>query len=71
MIEKSEFERYRLTLHHEYLGADGGCTNIERPIVAMVTIAHNEMFVPTGVVIDELIDRLKIFILQQVKEREG
>lgn len=59
-------ERYRLILTHEYVDDDGEAHKIEDPICTNYTIIRDEYTPPTPVIINEMIERLKHFLLNNI-----
>lgn len=63
-------ERYMLTLVHEYIGNNGEPYQIEDPIRVASNVMINENAPPQSVVVNEMIERLKYFMLNSI-EQEG
>lgn len=60
------FERYRLTLEHEYIDSKKEAHQIEDPIRTDYSIMRDESNPPTSVIINEMIERLKHFMLNSI-----
>lgn len=63
-------ERYRLTLTHEYIDDDGEAHKIEDPIRTDYNIMNDGINAPTAVVINEMLERLRRFMLDSIKQEE-
>ena len=67
-------ERYVLTLRHEYVDEDGERHSFEDPItVEHVTLPGGRwgMIPPTSIVINEMLDQMKRYILQMTEAEVG
>ena len=60
-------ERYRLILTHEYIDDDGEAHKIEKPICTDYSIMPDEHTLPVPVIINEMMEKLKSFMLNSVK----
>lgn len=63
-------ERYRLTLEHEYIDSKGEAHQIEDPIRTDYSIRRDESNPPTSVIINEMLERLRRFILNSIQQEE-
>ena len=61
------FERYRLTLEHEYIDSKGEAHQIEDPIRTEYSIRRDENTPPTAVIINEMLERLRRFMLNSIE----
>lgn len=59
-------ERYKLTLEHEYIDDDGKAHKIEDPIRTDYNIVRDESNPPTAVIVNEMLDRLRYFMLHSI-----
>lgn len=59
-------ERYRLILTHEYVDDDGEAHKIEDPICTNYAIIRDEHTPPTPVIINEMLERLRHFMLNNI-----
>lgn len=64
-------ERYRLTLEHEYIDSNGKVHKIEDPIRTDYNIIMGESNPPTVVIINEMLERLKYYMLNIINREEG
>lgn len=60
-------ERYRLILTHEYIDGDGEAHKIEKPICTDYIIMRDDHTPPLPVIINEMMEKLKSFMLNSVK----
>ena len=60
-------ERYRLIFVHEYLDNDGEAHRIEEPIYTDYNIIRDERTPPAPIIINEMIEKLKSFLLNSVR----
>ena len=63
-------ERYRLTLVHEYIDENGEAHKIEDPIRTEYSIMMDEFAPPRSVVVNEMIERLKHFMLNSISQED-
>ena len=63
-------ERYRLTLEHEYINDEGKVYKIEDPIRTDYNIMMDEFAPPRSVVVNEMIERLKHFMLNSILQED-
>ena len=74
-MEKKEpivFETYRLVLHHVMTDTDGHSHNIEAPIVLVYSVdrLHDGYVVNSPILINEMMDRLKIRLLDMLAKEK-
>lgn len=69
-MEKIAYEEYRLVLTHAYVDGDGERTALEDPVevVHIFPAERNRMLLPVSVCINDMMDRMKEYILQKVNE---
>lgn len=56
-------EQYTLTLTHEFIDDEGECHTLDTPIVSKYIVDKAYGCVPTGVIVNDMIERLKNYIL--------
>lgn len=61
-------ERYRLILTHEYIDEKGAVHRLEDPICADYNIMSDESNPPKSVIINEMMEKLRRYILNSVKQ---
>ena len=62
------FERYRLILTHEYIDEKRVAHRLEDPICADYSIAIDGINPPPAVIINELLEKLRRFVLDRMKQ---
>ena len=65
------FERYRLVLTHEYIDEKGVAHKLEDPICTDYNIMLDGINPPPTVIINEMLERLRRFVLDRMKESAG
>ena len=67
-----EYEEYRLVLTHTYVNGDGERLALEDPVeVKHIFLAgENRKILPVSICINDMMDRMKEYILRKVGERE-
>lgn len=70
-MKKMEFEEYRLVLTHTYVNEDGERMALEDPVevVQLFPSIENRRILPVSVCINDMMDRMKEYILRKVGER--
>lgn len=61
-------ERYRLILAHEYIDEKGVVHKLEEPICTDYSIVSDGINPPPSVIINEMLERLRRFILDSMKQ---
>lgn len=61
-------ERYRLILIHEYIDKKGAVHRLEDPISVDYNIMSDESNPPKSVIVNEMLERLRHFILDRIKK---
>ena len=64
------FERYRLILVHEYVDEKGAAHRLEDPICTDYNIMYDRVNPPASVIINEMLEKLKRFILSSMEKEE-
>lgn len=69
-MKKMAYEEYRLVLTHTYVDGDGERTALEDPVevVHVFPADGNRMLLPVSVCINDMMDRMKDYILQKISE---
>lgn len=68
---KISYERYRTVLIHEFVDNDGKCIPIDPPLSVQYSIMRGENFgVPTCLLLNEMMDKLKMALIENA-ERNG
>lgn len=62
------FERYRLILTHEYIDKKGVAHKLEDPICTDYSIMLDGINPPPAVIINEMLERLRQFMLNSVEQ---
>lgn len=57
------FERYRLTLVHEYIDENGEAHKIEDPVRTDYSVVVDRLAPPKAIIVNEMIEKLKHFML--------
>lgn len=71
MAEHISYERYRLTLQHEFVDDHGANFNLDEPLVIEYIMLRGEAYrVPTPLLLNEMMDKMKAGLLNLVK-KEG
>lgn len=65
-----EYEEYRLVLTHTYVNEDGKRIALEDPVevVQMFPSMENRRVLPVSICINDMMDRMKEYILRKVGE---
>lgn len=58
------YERYTLTLQHEYVDQDGQLHQLEEPIAVSSYVPHMDEW-PSAIVINDMMERLGKYMIQQ------
>lgn len=67
--EGFEHEQYTLTLKHEFVDRFGRRKEISEPIKAVqIVLADDRYGIPAGMIINEMLDRMKEYILRRADE---
>lgn len=66
--ENMTVERYRLILAHEYIDEKNVVHKLEEPICTDYSIVSGESSPPKSVIINEMLERLRRFILDSMKQ---
>ena len=68
-LEKLCFEEYELRLYHNFINGKGERHKAEEPIVTryMVVIENQDFVVPRPYIVNELLDRIKEFVLSKLR----
>ena len=64
------FERYRLILTHEYIDEKGVAHKLEDTICADYSIMSDRINPPPAVIINEILERLRRFVLDRMGKEE-
>ena len=67
-MDNMTFERYRLILAHEYIDKKGAVHKLEDPICTEYSIASDGINPPPAVIINEIIERLRRFMLDRIEQ---
>lgn len=69
-MKKMPYEEYRLVLTHTYVDGDGERTALEDPvnIVQVFPMTGSRIIPPLAVCINDMMDRMKHYILRRVEE---
>lgn len=69
-MKKTAYEEYRLVFTHTYVDEDGERRLLEDPVkvVHVFPAGGNGMIMPVAVCINELMERMKNYILRKVGE---
>ena len=62
-----KFERYRLVLHHDFVDR-GEVREIDKPIV--VQYCFDRMYMGRPFIINEMIEKLRVFMLNAIEAEE-
>ena len=62
-------ERYTLVLHHDYVYGDR-TINLDEPISVSMVFNSTNTSIPTVTVVNEMLDRLRDYMLDKLKEEE-
>lgn len=67
-LEKLCFEEYELRLYHNFINGKGERHRAEEPIVTryMVAIENQDRLFPRPYIVNELLDRIKEFVLSKL-----
>ena len=63
------FEEYRLTLTHNYV-TNGKRVQLSLPVVTSMIVDRN-LNAPSSVVVNDMIERMKTFVLNELREDEN
>lgn len=67
-MDNMTIERYRLILSHEYIDKKGAVHKLEDPICTDYSIMLDGFNPPPAVIINEMLERLRRFVLDRMKE---
>lgn len=69
--EKIIVERYRLTLKHEIIDGDGTTHELDKPLIVDMVVPIGDMFIAgTPIMINEMLDRMKNYVLEKMGRGE-
>lgn len=68
-MKKMAYEEYMLVLTHTYVDGDGERTALEDPVkvVQVLPLDRSRLIPPVAVCINDMMDRMKHYILQREK----
>lgn len=70
MAERIPYERYNLTLRHEFVDDRGTNFNLDEPLVIeYIMLCGEEHRVPTPLLLNEMMDKMKAGLLELVKKK--
>lgn len=66
------YERYTLTLRHEYVDSVGQVHYLEEPIVVSYSVPHMDKMLlsPSAIVINDMIEQMRRYMIEKGKKNE-
>lgn len=63
------YERYTLTLRHEYTDPDGQTYHLEEPIEVSCYVPHMDEM-PSAIVINDMMERMRMYMIEKGGKNE-